>query len=161
MYLGYTIADVVLMLQHRSLLSGLYLVHHFVGTLCGIAGTVYTSVPWIMSTFLYYEASSPFVHLRVVLLNLGEKNSRLCTANGLVLMTVFFLCRVAIIPAYWRTVYMLYIDGSFPEIDGLVYYLMLYGRVFFDMLNLYWFSLMVRTFLAKFVWPKGATKISD
>ncbi|XP_066268908.1 TLC domain-containing protein 4-B-like isoform X2 [Branchiostoma lanceolatum] len=157
-YLGYTIADVLMMMRHKSLFSKVFLVHHFVGTLCGLAGTMFTSVPWIMSTYLYYEASSPFVHLRFLLSNLGWKKTRLYTVNALLLMTVFFLCRVAIIPVYWRTVYLLYTDGSFPQIDAFVYYLMLYGRAFFDVLNVYWFSLMMKVFFEMFVWPNSASK---
>ncbi|CAH1247399.1 TMEM56 [Branchiostoma lanceolatum] len=151
-YLGYTIADVFLMLRHKPLFSTVYLVHHFVGTLTGLAGTIYTSVPWIGSAFLFYEASTPFANLRVVLGKCGWKQTRLYTVNGLLLITVFFLCRVAIIPVYWRTVYLLYTDGSFPQIDAFVYYLMLYGRVVFDILNVYWFSLMIKAFFAMFVW---------
>ncbi|CAH1247400.1 TMEM56 [Branchiostoma lanceolatum] len=157
-YLGYTIADVFLILRHEPLFSPLYLVHHFVGTLCGLAGTIYTSVPWIMSTFLFYEASTPFANLRVVLAKCGWKNTRLYTVNALLLMTVFFLCRVAIIPVYWRTVYLLYTDGSFPQIDGFVYYLMLYGRVVFDILNVYWFSLMLKAFCI-IVCPKRDSRL--
>ncbi|CAH1247402.1 TMEM56 [Branchiostoma lanceolatum] len=157
-YLGYTLADVVLMLRYDALASRVFFLHHFMGILCGLAGTIYTSIPWIMSTFLYYEASTPFVHLRSILSKLGWKHTSLYTVNGLVLMTVFFLCRVAIIPVYWRTVYLLYTDGSFPQIDAFVYYLMLYGRVVFDILNVYWFSLMVKAFCI-IVCPKRDSRL--
>ncbi|XP_019628406.1 PREDICTED: transmembrane protein 56-B-like [Branchiostoma belcheri] len=160
-YLGYTIADAFLMLRYRLHDTNVFLIHHVVGTLCGLAGTIHTSVPWIMSTFLYYEASSPFVNFRAILSALGLKKTRLYVVNGLMMIAVFFLCRVAIIPVYWRTVYTLYTDGSFPQIDSFVYYLMIYGRLFFDVLNVYWFSLMMRTAFAIFVWPKSDTKIQD
>ncbi|XP_078665837.1 TLC domain-containing protein 4-B-like [Branchiostoma floridae x Branchiostoma belcheri] len=114
-----------------------------------------------MSTFLYYEASNPFVHLRAILSALGMKKTRLYIVNGLMMIAVFFICRVAIIPVYWRTVYNLYTDGSFPQIDSFVYYLMIYGRLFFDVLNVYWFSLMMRAAFAIFVWPKLDAKIQD
>ncbi|XP_019628412.1 PREDICTED: transmembrane protein 56-A-like [Branchiostoma belcheri] len=160
-YLGYTIADAFLLVRYRLHDTNVFLIHHVVGTLCGLAGTIYTSVPWIMSTFLYYEASNPFVHFRAILSALGMKKTRLYIVNGLMMIAVFFLCRVAIIPVYWRTVYLLYIDGSFPQIDTFVYYLMIYGRLFFDVLNVYWFSLMMRAAFAIFVWPKLDAKIQD
>ncbi len=44
------------------------------------------------------EASTPFVSLRAVLANLGLKSSRRYAVNGVVMIGVFFTCRILLVP---------------------------------------------------------------
>lgn len=49
--------------------------------------------------FVYLmEASTPFVSLRGVLSKIGLKTSKIYVVNGLLMLLVFFLCRVAMFP---------------------------------------------------------------
>ena len=49
--------------------------------------------------FVYLmEASTPFVSLRGILSKIGLKSSNLYVVNGLVMLAVFFICRVAMFP---------------------------------------------------------------
>jgi hypothetical protein len=43
--------------------------------------------------FLLWELSTPFVHLRWLLLKSGRDKQKLYATNGLLMMVVFFLCR--------------------------------------------------------------------
>lgn len=57
------------------------------------------------------EASTPFVSLRGVLSKMGLKNSKWYIANGLVMLVVFFLCRVAMFP------YVIYLYAKSVGLD--------------------------------------------
>lgn len=57
------------------------------------------------------EASTPFVSLRGVLSKIGLKNSRIYIVNGLVMLLVFFLCRVAMFP------YVIYLYAKSAGLD--------------------------------------------
>ncbi|CAH1247398.1 FAM57A [Branchiostoma lanceolatum] len=144
-----------MMIRHRHLATKVVLLHHTIGMVCQPGGIFGTSVPWLLVTWLLFELSGPFVHLRLLLNLLGEKKNRLYTINSVVMAPVFFFCRVAIIPFYWGYVYHFYAQGSFPDIDRPLYYVMLYGRVFFDTLNVFWFCKMTRYFVRKLILPKA------
>ncbi|CAH1247397.1 TMEM56 [Branchiostoma lanceolatum] len=156
--MAYILADTVMMIRHRHLASKTLLVHHAVGVVCQPTAIVSSCLPWLVSTWLLFEVSSPFVHLRLLLNILGEKKNRLYTVNSVVMTSLFFLCRVAIIPFYWGTVYTFYAQGSFPDIDRPGLYVILYGRIFFDVLNVIWFCKMMRYFVRKLVNPRDVVK---
>lgn len=57
------------------------------------------------------EASTPFVSLRGVLSKMGLKDSRLYIINGLIMLVVFFLCRVIMFP------YVIYLYARSAGLD--------------------------------------------
>lgn len=62
--------------------------------------------------FIYLmEASTPFVSLRGVLSKLGLKDSRFYIVNGLIMLVVFFLCRVIMFP------YVIYLYARSAGLD--------------------------------------------
>lgn len=56
----------------------------------------------MIAAALLMEASTPFVTLRSILSDLGLKNSLLYVLNGLVMIAVFFMCRIAVYPLFYR-----------------------------------------------------------
>lgn len=52
----------------------------------------------LLGTSFLIEASTPFVSLRVILVHLNMKDTRLYVANGLAMLGSFFLCRVMLFP---------------------------------------------------------------
>lgn len=59
------------------------------------------------------EASTPFVSLRGVLSKIGLKTSNLYIVNGLVMLMIFFLCRIAMFP------YVVYLYADSVNLDYL------------------------------------------
>lgn len=57
------------------------------------------------------EASTPFVSLRGILARMNLKTSRLYVANGLLMLAVFFLCRIAMFP------YVMYLYAAATDLD--------------------------------------------
>ena len=54
------------------------------------------------------ELSTPFVSLRAILAHCGQKRSKFYVLNGILMMTVFFCCRILIFPI----IYQLYGDQA-------------------------------------------------
>ncbi|XP_068899940.1 TLC domain-containing protein 3A isoform X2 [Tenebrio molitor] len=94
--------------------------------------------------FVYLmEASTPFVSLRGILSKIGMKSSNLYVINGLVMLTTFFVCRVAMFPCviylYARSVDLDYISAihSLPNGCKISILILLLPQI-------YWFLLMVK-----------------
>ena len=60
----------------------------------------------MLACALLMEASTPFVSMRSILYNLKLRHSWIYVANGLIMVLVFFLCRIAVYPWYF------YVYGS-------------------------------------------------
>ncbi|VEN57421.1 unnamed protein product [Callosobruchus maculatus] len=88
---------IVAYLKHNAMIVG----HHiFIG---GFGFLVITSLRGDFGDcffgFVYLmEASTPFVSLRGILSKIGMKNSTVYVMNGLVMLAVFFVCRIAMFP---------------------------------------------------------------
>ncbi|KAJ8982577.1 hypothetical protein NQ317_005048 [Molorchus minor] len=93
-------------------------------------------------------ASTPFVSLRGILSKIGMKNSTLYVANGLIMLVIFFLCRVAMFP------YVIYMYAKTIDVDFLTALQSLpfgcqISIIVLLLPQIYWFLLMV----------SGATKV--
>ncbi|KAK9754119.1 COMM domain [Popillia japonica] len=94
------------------------------------------------------EASTPFVSLRGILARMNLKTSRLYVANGLLMLAVFFLCRIAMFP------YVMYLYAAATDLDYVSALISLprgckATMAILVLPQVYWFYLMM----------KGATKI--
>eukprot|EP00128_Syssomonas_multiformis_P011192 Colp12_sorted_trinity150504_noHs@29388 len=91
---------------------------------------------------LMSEVSTPFVNLRWYLaVNPKWKNSHLYLINGVVLMLIFFACRIVAIPFFYHRWYV-----TFDGIYGVPWWLRIvftYTAFFLDGLNLFWFNKLV------------------
>ncbi|XP_069160663.1 TLC domain-containing protein 3A [Procambarus clarkii] len=78
----------------------LMIIHHL--TIIGLflPALVYYSPmgDFFLGCFYCAELSTPFVNARVILSRLGYKDSKIYVVNGLLMMTVFAICRIALFP---------------------------------------------------------------
>lgn len=100
---------------------------------------------FFIGCFFCTELSTPFVNARVILSRLGHKNSTVYVVNGILMMTVFAMCRVAMFPV----MYAVYLSqqtqatshthalATIPVTCHLSCLLVLAPQ-------LYWFSMMVK-----------------
>lgn len=89
------------------------------------------------------ESSTPFVTLRSVMADLGLKNTAAYVANGLTLIAVFFACRIAVYPIFFKV----YADQrNISYLEALTRPpLSCYFYVLLTLLpQLYWFRLLVK-----------------
>ena len=57
----------------------------------------------MIAAALVMEASGPFVSMRSIMSDLGLKHTTLYMANGLAMIFVFFMCRIAVYPMFYKT----------------------------------------------------------
>lgn len=125
----------------------LMIIHHLTIVSLLFPAVVYHSPMghFFMGCFFCTELSTPFVNARVILSRLGLKNSRVYVLNGILMMIVFAMCRVAMFPV----MYAVYLSqqtkapshiqalASIPVTCHLSCLLVLAPQ-------LYWFSMMVK-----------------
>lgn len=97
--------------------------------------------------FVLWECSTPFVHLRFFLYQLGMEKSQLYMYNGIAMYIVFFLCRI--VWGYYTS--LAYVVGAYQLLNhryphGEVPLPLLYPyfalAIVSNCLNTYWFFLM-------------------
>ena len=118
-------------------------VHHAVGIFC-FSAALYKGVGHVyVLAMLVTEITTPFVNLRWWLDKAGRKNSRVYLANGLAMLALWTVFRVAFFPIYFWYVYATWgrVHDSISAFWRLWPILM--PLVFF-LLNLRWFVAILR-----------------
>ena len=96
---------------------------------------------------LLFEASTPFLHLRWFLLQLGwDRKSRLSRVNSLVFAVTFFVSRI-IWGFYLCLEGFIYLQGFKERVGPVVFYFTHIAGFLLNLLNLYWFTIIVRNAL--------------
>lgn len=107
---------------------------------------------------LLMEASTPFVSMRAILHKLDLKDSTLYVLNGLVMVVVFFCCRILIYPAFLHVYGVdrggLTVLGVWRSIPARCQFWMVLSLL----PQLYWFRVMLRGAL-KIVRKRGHAKV--
>ncbi|CAG9854401.1 unnamed protein product [Phyllotreta striolata] len=105
--------------------------------------------------FVYLmEASTPFVSIRGILSKAGLKNTGVYVLNGLMMLSVFFLCRIAMFPL----VIYLYGNAVGKDFVSAVYSLprgCLISIAILLLPQMYWFYLMVKGALKVLAGPSN------
>lgn len=141
--LGYFCADLILILMDSKMRKEtLSIIHHILGVIGIWLGVYYDGVAlyWVVYRFIT-ESSTPFVNFLHCMLAVGyPKRSPLFVTNSLLLLIVFYLCRIFIIPYHWYGLYYyVYTDPSMKMIwPVIVQYWMVITYVLFDVLNIVW-----------------------
>ena len=89
------------------------------------------------------EASNPFVNLRAVLRMLDYHKTMLYVVNGIVMMAVFFMCRIAIFP-FLYSAYAKFEGISFMAVPAAIPFKCNLGCLVLMSMQVYWFMLMIK-----------------
>ena len=151
---GYMAADMILMLVYKKKIGaslGMY-VHHISALSCYAICLLKENMVYFICFKLITEGSTPFLNLRLMASILNKKNSKLYKYNGLMLIAVFFLCRILVIPFFYYQVYKAMnttvYKAAFP---GLKRYVLICLSFAIDALNLFWFEKIVKGALKYFI----------
>lgn len=71
------------------------------------------------------------------------KTSKAFVLNGLLMTVIFFVVRIAAMPIYWWKVYTVAVTSLWSHM-GHFRYVLIYVCLILDVINLKWFSKMVR-----------------
>ncbi len=144
---GYFAGDFVVCLLDPYLRSdSSSLLHHITG-LMSILFSLYKQ--GIFMFFVIYrmtsEVSTPSVNLRWYHYQLGNKDSFWYAFASLSMMVLFFFSRIILIPYHWYYLIQTLLDPQCSVIVALGWQIwIISGFAVFDILNLYWFSKMVK-----------------
>ena len=143
--LGYSIADFFIILLNSNL-QNLYssLIHHGAIVAGIMMGLYYHRFMFFIVYRFIAEYSTPWVNLRWIVYNIGDKKSKLYLFASIAMTLSFFLCRIAVIP--WHTYKLCYVlFGSYGlQVPVYLNFYMLLNFFIFDILNLFWFYKIVR-----------------
>ena len=111
---------------------------------------------------LIMESSTPFVSMRAILYNLNLRHSWIYVVNGLIMVIIFFLCRIAVYPWFY------YVHGSARGLTTLEAVISTPPRcalwmILVLILQLHWFRIMflgaIKVIMEKFCSEKKHEKI--
>ncbi|CAH1267255.1 FAM57A [Branchiostoma lanceolatum] len=151
-FVGHTAVDCVLMAMYAPLRDWRMALHHVVSMWAFCNSIVVPAGLYFASTWYLAELSTPFVNMRLILHTLGHRRSLLYKVNGVVMLVVFFLCRILTIPIWFGVIpHMktgeLYKIGSGPLINIFVL-----NPIMF-VLNIFWFiKIFSAVLVAELVW---------
>lgn len=97
----------------------------------------------MIASAMLMEASSPFANLRAILAILNEKKSKLYLINGLIMVIVFFSCRILAYPIfYWKYAQLRGISMSQAYSDTPLHCHVMVNSILLP--QLYWWALMIK-----------------
>ncbi|CAH1772737.1 unnamed protein product [Owenia fusiformis] len=144
---GYMASDQIIMSVYHFATGSeylLYLLHHGATIYAYYYVMTYSTFPYFANFRLLCEFSTPFVNQRWFMDALGcKRSSPAFIANGLGLTVAFFLVRIASIPFYWHKVYTVYGTDYYWSV-GNIHYVMVTSCVTLDILNVFWFSKLLK-----------------
>ena len=145
---GYMIEDIVIKLLEPSALFELLYICHHVAVLVGVISVGFTgSCTFFVFHRFMHEVSNIFLNFLKFFNFLGvEKKSPLYLANGIVFTVMFFFCRIAIMPWYWVQFYYGF-WGDIVQPPLFMFYVVSGVGVALDVMNFYWFYLIVKGLL--------------
>ena len=143
--LGYFVGDFINCLVDAELRKDkANLAHHVVGMIGLYLGLYHQGKFMFFIVYRFVaECSTPFVNMFWLLRLMKKQQSKLFVVNSVLMVTVFFACRIAPIPWHWYKFFWTQMD---PAVVLLPWYLRLWTLatyVVFDALNLLWFRKML------------------
>lgn len=144
--MGYISADLLIILLSYKHIGDLFTVtHHLMAIWAYYFVVVYGLLPYFANFRQLAEISTPFVNQRWFFDAIGRpRTCRSSIINGYVLGVSFFLCRIVVMPMYYNSCYVAWGTQQQKELGGLVSFYWISTSVVLDVINLYWFSKIVR-----------------
>ena len=93
---------------------------------------------------LISEASTPFINVRWILLELKKTQTKLYFYNGLIILALFALVRVLVIPIHWYIIFMYTKASEWSSTPVLLRTIGVTAGIPLDVLNVFWYFKIVR-----------------
>ncbi|KAI8508456.1 hypothetical protein Bbelb_135550 [Branchiostoma belcheri] len=141
--LGYALADLVeTCMRPRALWTTDMVFHHVICICIPCVYFMYRCAPYYGNIGWMAEISSPFLHIRRLLMMTGsKKTSQAYKVNGILFVLTFFVFRIAVIPWFWHNwLFRLTVNPEYrlPE-NAVPLNTSLAEGVIMNVLNSYWF----------------------
>ncbi|CCE62931.1 hypothetical protein TPHA_0D02950 [Tetrapisispora phaffii CBS 4417] len=157
--IGYFVWDIYISSRYSELP---FILHGIISTVVYVIG-LKPSIQYYAPVFLMFELSNPSLNIRWFLMKYFPNQKSLLTANNLMLMVIFFFCRIA-----WgwlqigKLCYDYYMTMDQPGVNQLDTIIIVGGNLVLDVLNIVWFRSMllaaIKVLKQKFVNKKENSK---
>ncbi|CAH1228119.1 TMEM56 [Branchiostoma lanceolatum] len=143
--LSYLVAGLLLMAVYPSVIKDkLMVVHHFNAIPAIYICTAYPFVPYYANLWALMELSSPFLHIRMISISLGQKRSLLYKLSSALLLVTFFACRVAPIPLWFQLAEPMANRELYNDTPIILLTSIFIMTPMAYLFNIYWFSKLCR-----------------
>lgn len=145
---GYFLWDTLISIYHFKETGGPFVFH---GVCCFTVFTL-SFLPFVQgygSVFLIFEASTIFLNIHWFCDKTGRTGTNFQWLNGLVLIIVFFICRI-IMGTIGMGRYVLEAYNRQSEIPNGLWQFYGFAAVGLGSLNFYWFKMMIRSITSRF-----------
>lgn len=139
--LGYFIGDFIVCLLDPKLRSDTGSMIHHVAGIVGVSLSLFHQgkAMFFVIYRLFSECSTPFVNLRSILSDIGEKDRTLYIYTGVSMLITFLLCRIVVIPWHWYEILKTVMSVECTLLIPLFFRVWLgVNYLVFDILNIYW-----------------------
>ncbi|XP_057189885.1 transmembrane protein 56-B-like [Triplophysa rosa] len=157
---GYLLSDLLLMFTSWESIGEKYFVLHHLAALYAYYYVLSQGIlPYFANFRLLSEFSTPFVNQRWFLHTLGyPKLSKPSLLNGIAMASMFFLVRIAVIPAYYSHMYSVFGTEDFYRLPLGACCAWLISSVSLDIMNIMWMRRIVRGCLKvlRYAWLRNA-----
>ncbi|RKP20589.1 DUF887 family protein [Rozella allomycis CSF55] len=145
---GYFLYDVICCIKYFKLFGIGFLIH---GVACLIVylGSFRPFLMYHGGYFLLYESTTPFLNIHWFLHKLGKSGSKEQKINGVILAVTFLVVRI-IFGLYWSIIVIRSIAMNFENIPIEFQFIYLTSNVVLNMLNIYWFTLIMNSIFKTF-----------
>ena len=145
--LGYFVGDLIVCLLEPKLRADTFSMIHHVAGIVGLSLCLFYQGKFMF--FVVYrliaECSTPFVNLRHILSDLGEKDGTPYIFAGISMLITFVLCRIVVIPWHWYEIVMAVMTEEAVVLVPLFFRVWLgFNYLIFDILNVYWCNKILR-----------------
>ncbi|KAI9317657.1 DUF887-domain-containing protein [Dichotomocladium elegans] len=149
---GYFIWDVITAIMYVKYQGISMVLHGVIGFIVIFLG-YRPFINYYGAVFLLYEASTPFLNFNWFMDKLGWTGSKIQMVNGIILISVFFMARIAV--GFYMS-YFLWLDVFSVKESVPIHYFVIYGfaNAATSALNVYWFGLMIRSLRKRFTTPE-------
>lgn len=155
---GYAVGDMVICLRDPYLRRSHSTMLHHLAMIAGIGMCLYYQ---LFTFFVVYrflsELSTPFVNLRSVIYEVGDKKGRWYFISSIGMMVTFFLCRILVIPWHTYHLFMAVLSANAATVPLVLKVYMIVNFTAFDTLNIFWFNKIVKGGY-KFFWSRKRHK---
>ncbi|XP_051983952.1 transmembrane protein 56-B-like [Xyrauchen texanus] len=143
---GYLISDLLLMFTSwESIGEKYFVIHHFAALYAYYYVLTQGILPYFANFRLLSEFSTPFVNQRWFFQMLGyHKLSKPCLVNGVAMTSMFFLVRIAVIPAYYSHMYTILGTEDFSKLPLGARSAWVISSVSLDVMNFMWMRRIIR-----------------
>ncbi|CAH1267570.1 TMEM56 [Branchiostoma lanceolatum] len=153
-YFGYLLSDLIQTAMYPHVSNIEFVSHHVLSLYSSFIAASYPAMPYYANICHMMQLSNPSGFFRVILEELGFKDSKYYVWNGITLLVTCFISRILVTSiATINLAKIVLFQDALSQLPFHVSSCYIFGSLFFNTMNYYWFGLICKGFVDYF-WGK-------